>query len=46
MNEIIIGALIKLFARIAGKDPIEWLVSVSRSADLDQEKLNKLIGVL
>ena len=46
IKNVIVGALIRLFARIAGVEPIDWLVSISGSAELDQESFNKLVGTL
>jgi len=42
----LVGWLIRLFARIAGKDPIDWLVSIAGSAELDQEAFNKLVELI
>jgi len=42
----VVGFMIRVFAKIAGKDPIFWLVSISRSAELDQDQYNKLAGLI
>ena len=38
--------LIHQFARIAGKDPYDWLVSIADSAELDQDGFNKLVELI
>jgi len=42
----VVGCLIRLFARIAGKDPVDWLVSIAGSAELDQDAFNKLVELI
>jgi len=42
----VVGFMIRLLAKIAGKDPIFWLVSISRSAELDQDQYNKLADLI
>lgn len=42
----IVGSLIKLFAKLADKEPAEWLVDKALSAGLNQSEYSKLLEVI
>jgi len=42
----IVGSLIRLFAKLADKEPAEWLVDKALSAGLNQSEFSNLLEVV
>lgn len=42
----IVGALIRLFAKLANQDPEEWLFYKALNAGLDQNEFVKLLEII